>query len=262
MALSTAISGQVLRVLVVDDDPLARRALRDALGASAGVEVAGEASGGQEAVDLVLESPPDVVLMDIDMPEVDGVTATLRILRAMPEVRIIMMSTSEDEELGILSLRAGANGFLAKDVSSGALIRALAGVHRGEAAISRALTLALVKRLRRLPEHAGGMRPVHSNLTTREWQVLDLMMAGASTEAIAGELVLSIETVRSHIKHVLAKLGTHSRAEAVEVGLELRHAERHFRGHDESAEELDEIAFRRVLERLRNRPSPAEDQSS
>lgn len=240
-----------LRVLVVDDDPLVRRALRDALAQQRGFLVAGEAEDGGEAISMALERRPDVVLMDVDLPVVDGVTATLRIRRQAPTVQVVMLSTIVDDELGLLGLRAGASGFLSKELSVDALARSLRGVTRGEAAISRALALKLIERLRRTPERASGMRPVQSSLTSREWQVLDLMCAGASTEGIADELVLSIETVRSHIKHILAKLGAHSRAEAVEAAARLR--ANGPTGASEKSTALDELAFRRVLDRLRAR---------
>jgi NarL family two-component system response regulator LiaR len=240
-----------LRVLVVDDDPLVRRALRDALERERGFVVEGEAGDGAQAIDMAVERQPDVVLMDVDMPDVDGVTATLRIRRQAPGVQVVMLSTIADDELGLLGLRAGASGFLSKDLSTGALARSLHGVARGEAAISRALALKLIERLRRAPERATGMRPVQSALTSREWQVLDLMCAGATTDGIADELVLSIETVRSHVKHILAKLGAHSRAEAVEAAARLR-AGGAGAGLGDAAS-LDELAFRRVLDRLRDR---------
>jgi two-component system, NarL family, response regulator LiaR len=241
------IADRRLRVLVVDDDPLVRRALRDALARLDDFEIAGEAGGGEEAVAAVLEAAPDLVLMDIDMPGVDGVTATIRISRRAPNLPIVLLSSMLDDELGLLGLRAGAAGFLSKDTTAGALGRSLAGVARGEAAISRSLTLRLVERLRHLPERTGGMRPVQSDLTTREWQVLDLMCEGAGTDEIARQLVLSIETVRSHIKHILAKLGVHTRADAITAASRLR---RTSAPDGVDAAEPDELAFRRALDRL------------
>lgn len=242
-----------LRILIADDDPLVRRALRQALQAQEGFAVDGEAGAGLDAVEMAVARGPDVVLMDVDLPDVDGITATLRIRRRAPDVRVVMLSAAEDEELGMLGLRAGAAGFLGKGVSDDALCRALSGVARGEAAVSRALTLRLVDRLRRAPERAAGLRPVQSALTAREWQVLDLMAAGASTEGIADELVLSIETVRSHVKHILAKLGAHSRAEAVQAAARMRVPDGRGAERSRDAAELDELAFRRMLDRVRER---------
>jgi DNA-binding NarL/FixJ family response regulator len=240
-------------VLIADDDPLVRRALRQALEADAAFEVEGEADAGATAVEFAIANEPDVVLLDVDLPDLDGITATLRIRRQAPGVRVVMLCAAEDDELGMLGLRAGASGFLAKDVTDEALRRALVGVARGEAAVSRALTLTLVDRLRRAPERASGLRPVSSALTAREWQVLDLMAAGASTDGIADELVLSIETVRSHVKHILAKLGAHTRAEAVRAAARMRSPDVAAVDRPRDAAELDELAFRLMLERLRAR---------
>jgi two-component system, NarL family, response regulator LiaR len=237
-----------LRILVADDDPIVRRALRSALDEQPDLSFSGEARDGDEAVAMAVADPPDVVLMDIDMPTVDGVTATARIRRETVGVEVVILSSAGDDELALLSLRAGAAGFLAKDVPAAALARALRGVTRGEAAISRTLSLRLVERLRRAPERTDGMRPVQSSLTSREWQVLDLLCAGRSTDDIAGELFVSTETVRSHVKHVLGKLGAHSRAEAVAIATRVRLDEA---TQGESAETIDELAARRVLHRLR-----------
>jgi NarL family two-component system response regulator LiaR len=238
-------------VLVVDDDPLARRALRDALVSQRGFVIEAEADSGDEAIDLAVRRRPELILMDVDIPVVDGVIATLRIRRQAPDVQVVLLSTGDDEELGLLGLRAGAAGFLSKGLSTDALARSLRGVSRGEAAISRTLARKLIELVRDAPERASGMRPVQSTLTSREWQVLDLMCAGASTERIADELVLSIETVRSHVKHILSKLGAHSRAEAVDAAGRLRSAGVAVGAADVTA--VDEMAFRRVLTRLRER---------
>lgn len=212
-----------LRVLIADDDPLARRALRDAL-QEAGCAVAADATDGQEAVELALHYRPDVVLMDVGLPRIDGIAAMRQILEQAPEVRVVMLSRSNDEDSGLLALGAGASGYLSKDIDLTSLPRAMRGVIEGEAAVSRALTMRLIERLRMLPRETRGMRPVKSPLTPREWEVLDLMAAGSSTHEIAEELVLSPETVYSHIKNLLRKLGVHSRAEAIELAQGLRSA--------------------------------------
>jgi len=210
-----------LRVIICDDDPLVRRLVRDAL-QLAGITVIAEASNGREALELTRFYHPDVVLMDVVMPGMDGVEATRRITTEVPETRVVMLTGSEDDELALMGLRAGAVGYLTKDISVPAIPRALRGAHAGEAAISRHLSMKLIERLRLVPETGVGSRPVRSVLTPREWEVLDLLCGGESTDAIADGLVLSTETVRSHVKNILRKLGVRSREEAVALAENLR----------------------------------------
>ncbi|HWV85489.1 MAG TPA: response regulator transcription factor [Capillimicrobium sp.] len=244
---SPAAEETEMRVLVADDDPLVRSAVRDALSERAGIRIDGEAVNGEEAVALALRRRPDVVLLDVGIPRVDAVTVTRRIRSSAPGVEVVVFSSSPDDEVGLLGLRAGAAGFLLKDVSSDALARALRGIQRGEAAVSRRLTRQVLESLRRAPDAGAGMRPVWSPLTSREWQVLDLLCEGASTEAIAERLVLAVETVRTHIKHVLAKLGAHSREEAIAVARQLRSGG----GSTQPCDSVDEVGQRRVANRLR-----------
>jgi DNA-binding NarL/FixJ family response regulator len=210
-----------LRTIVVDDDPLARRVVRDALQA-AGIVVIAEASGGREAVELAAHYRPDVVLMDVAMPGMDGIEAVRRLADAAPDVRVVMLTASDDDEVGLLSLRVGAAGFLSKELDVAELPRALHAARSGEAAVSPQLTMRLIEKLRATREDGLGMRPVRSVLTSREWEVLDLLCQGASTEGIAEALVLSTETVRSHVKNLLRKLGVSSRGEAVALARRLR----------------------------------------
>jgi NarL family two-component system response regulator LiaR len=204
-----------VRVLIVDDDPLARRAIRGALEGSEEFEISAEATTGADAIRLASSEHPEVVVMDVTMPGLDGIAATRRILRASPETKVIVFSATEDDELALLSLRAGAWGYLTKGIDLAALPRVLKRVSAGEAAIPRALATKLVQRFRLLPDRSEGMRPVRSDLTAREWEVLDLLCAERTTAQIASDLGMSVETVRSHIKHILRKLGVHSRTEAV-----------------------------------------------
>jgi two-component system, NarL family, response regulator LiaR len=207
---------ETLRAVIADDDPFARRVIKDAL-QKAGVLVIAEARNGRQAVELTLFYRPDVVVMDVVMPEMDGIVATRQIRKASPEQLVIVLTGAgeDDQELGIQALRAGASGFLSKDLEIDALPRALEGVRAGEAAISRKMTRTLVDRLRDTPHGASGMRPVKSPLTAREWEVIDLLKASRTTDQIADELVLSTETVRSHVKNILRKLDVRSREEAV-----------------------------------------------
>jgi two-component system, NarL family, response regulator LiaR len=210
-----------LRTLVSDDDPLVRRLIRDTLQRE-NVTVIAEARTGREAVELALFYRPDVVVMDYMMPEMDGIEATRRIYEQAPEIRVILLTGSSDESLGMRGLRAGAAGFLSKDMDLDSLPRALRGSLEGEAAISRKLAMQLVQHYRSAPLGGVGLRPVRSHLTDREWEVLDLLTGSATTDDIARVLVLSTETVRSHLKNLYRKLGVRSREDAVEAATRMR----------------------------------------
>jgi two-component system, NarL family, response regulator LiaR len=211
----------VLRTIVADDDPLVRRLIRDTL-QRGDVTVIAEASTGREAVELALFYRPDVVVMDYMMPEMDGIEATRRIYEHDPAIRVVLLTGAGDEELGLRGLRAGAAGYLSKEVELEALPRALRGTLNGEAAISRELAMRLIERYRAAPSGGAGLRPVRSRLTDREWEVLDLLSTGASTDEIAKSLVLSPETVRSHMKNLYRKLEVRSREQAIEAAHRLR----------------------------------------
>jgi two-component system, NarL family, response regulator LiaR len=218
-------SNEPLRAVIADDDPFARRVIKDVL-ERAGVIVIAEAGDGRQAVELTLHHLPDVVVIDVVMPGFDGIMATRQIRRQLPEQLVIVLTGagSDDDTLGLLALRAGAGGFLSKELEIEALPRALEGLRQGQAAISRKLTLALIERLREAPSGSSGMRPVKSPLTAREWEVIDLLTQSKTTDQIADELVLSPETVRSHVKNILRKLKVRSRQEAVAMTDEMRKA--------------------------------------
>lgn len=225
MISSTTRSGATdapIRVIIADDDPLARRALRDAL-QEAGVIVIAEAASGGDAVQLALHYEPDVVLMDVTMSGLDGVAATRTLRARAPHVNVVMLSaTSDDDELALMCLHSGASGFLSKAMSLASLPRALRAVVDGEAAISRRLTAYILEGMRRAPLDGIGLRPVRSPLTPREWEVLDLLCRHAGTDEMAEALVLSTETVRTHVKNILRKLGVGSREQAVEAARKMR----------------------------------------
>jgi two-component system, NarL family, response regulator LiaR len=212
---------EALKVIIADDDPLSRRAIRDALQAD-GIVVIAEAAEGHDAVELVLHYDPDVVLMDVVLPRVDGIAATRTILERSPHVIVLMLSANEDPELGLMCLRAGAGGFLPKTVPLETLSRAIRAAADGEPVVTPRLTAELIDCLRRSSPDGEGLRPVRSELTSREWEVLDLLCQHQSTDEITDALVLSSETVRSHVKNILRKLGVRSRQQAVEVAKELR----------------------------------------
>ena len=165
--------------------------------------------------------------MDVVMPEIDGISATRQIVQEMPDQLIVMLTSSDETEIGFVGLRAGAVGYLSKDVDVDVLPQALKAL-RGEAAISRRLSMQLIEQLRRAPDVSSGMRPVRSPLTAREWEVVDLLYQGQTTDEIAEALVLSHETVRSHIKNLMRKLGAKTRAEAVALAHKTRGGDRRF----------------------------------
>jgi NarL family two-component system response regulator LiaR len=212
---------QALRVLLAIDDAAQRERWRDVLEAS-GIEVLAEASASRAAVETALEHHPDIVVIDVVLAGLDGIVATRRIVEGDPSIRVVVLTDGEEDELVLLALRAGAAGFLTRDVGPVALARALRAAHDGEAVVSRRVTMRLIDALRHTRADGAGMRPVRSPLTAREWEVIDLLSQGMSTEEIAAGLVLSIETVRSHVKNVLRKLGVRSRHEAVAVAQRMR----------------------------------------
>ncbi|HYM58049.1 MAG TPA: response regulator transcription factor [Solirubrobacteraceae bacterium] len=225
MSESDAVRARsALTAIIADDDAFARHVIRDAL-QNAGIVVIAEARNGREAVELALYHRPDVVVMDMVMPEVDGIIATRRIVKELPDqIVVILTGADEDEELGLQALRAGATGYLSKDLDIDALPRALEGARTGEAVLSRRMTRRLIEHVRRIPDGVAGMRPVRSPLTAREWEVIDLLRGGRSTDEIAADLVLSTETVRSHVKNILRKLDVRSRAQAVAAADQMRSA--------------------------------------
>jgi len=210
-----------VRVLICDQDPLVRRVVRDALAGHA-ITVVAEAGDGREAVELAWRHQPDIVLTDIALPELDGPTAIRRIVSASPLVRVVVLTAGKDAQTGITALKAGASGYVTKDVDLSTLPRIVAAVASGEAAVSRAFVSVLIDRLRAAPEGNAGLRPVRSPLTPREWEVLDLLCAGFSVEEVTEALVLSSETTRSHLQRAMRKLGVHSRDAALEAVRALR----------------------------------------
>lgn len=203
-------------MLVADGDSLARRAIRNAL-CVAGLTVVGQAADTSQAVSLASRCLPDVVVLDTELPPKGGVVAMRAVAGVAPETRAVLLASDVRAAGAMLAASEGAAGYLSREIELDALARAVEGVMLGEAAISRAMALRLMERVRVLSAGLEGMRPVKSELTTREWEVVDLLKAGASTEQIAHQLVLSPETVHSHVQHILRKLGVHSRAEAVEA---------------------------------------------
>ncbi len=193
-------------MLIAGEDAGARGVISRALRESGGFEVINEAGTADEAVAMASAFAPHVVLLDVPTAGAEVCTVVRTILREAPEARIVVLSAEPCEQLGLETLRAGAVGFLARKIDSSALVRALNGVAGGEAAISRGLATWLVTRAREEPERRMGMRPVKSRLTTREWEVLDLVSAGISKAAIARDLSVTLGTVRSHLRNLSRKL--------------------------------------------------------
>lgn len=209
------------RVIIADADALARRLIKASL-RHAGMTVVAEACDGREAVELGLYYRPDVIVMEVVLPALDGILATRKLLQVNPDQRVVVLTGAPEEEFGLEALQAGAVGFLSKDMEIDSLPRALLAVQNGEAAISRAMTLRLIERFREAPRGPSGLRPIKGPLTAREWEVIELVKPGHTTDHVAETLVLSPETVRSHIKNIMRKLGVHSRADAVAAADRLR----------------------------------------
>ena len=215
-------SGTRARVVIADSDPLARRVIRDALQDGHRYVVPGEASTGVEAVELCTYYKPDICLMEVGLPGMGGVEATRRIAQRAPTVKTLVFSREDGIERQLEVLAAGACGFLSKSSEVDEVIAGIKTVLRGDAVIQPATAMRLIERLRVLPEAGIGMRPVSSALTQREWEVLDLLSRGLDTREMAANLVVSEETIYSHVKNVLRKLGVHSRQEAILAAQSLR----------------------------------------
>jgi DNA-binding NarL/FixJ family response regulator len=205
-----------IRVLVVDDQPLIRTGFRMILNSTADLTVVGEAADGAEAVSRARELTPDVVLMDVRMPGMDGVEATRRISAAGLPSRVLILTTFDLDEYAFTGLRAGASGFLLKDVPPDALIGAIRAVARGDAVVSPRITRELLNRY--ATRLTGDEPEVHESvarLTPREREVLLEVAAGRSNAEIAERLVLSEGTVKTHVTRILGKLGLRDRVQAV-----------------------------------------------
>lgn len=204
------------RVVLADADPLARRTLRSCLEGEPNLEVIADAASVAEAIELAESLHPDVLLCELKLPDGSGIDAAPEICERSPETAVVLLSAEAPEAVELRALRAGAVGFLHKSIDLGVLPRVLRGVLAGEGAITRSLTRVLIEQVRALEWSASvRLRPVTSPLTEREWEVLDLLAQGAGTAEIAERLDVRIGTVRTHIKHVLGKLGLHSRKDAI-----------------------------------------------
>lgn len=208
----------MIRVLIADDQPLVRRGLALILGPDPEFEVVGEAEDGARAVALARELRPDVVVMDIRMPVLDGVQATAELARALPDVRVLALSTFDMDEYVVAALRAGAYGFLPKDVSPEELGAAVRTVHGGEAVVAPRLLTRLLSAYVRTPAPARpavAAAAAPTDMTPREREIWQLLAAGLDNAEIAAELDISVSTVKNHITGIFGKLGVRDRAQAV-----------------------------------------------
>jgi DNA-binding NarL/FixJ family response regulator len=205
-----------VRVLLVDDQALFREALAMLLGVHPGIEVVGEAGDGAEALDRVAALAPDVVLMDLRMPVLDGVAATRRLRVDQPGVRVIALTTFDDDEDVFAAVRAGAVGYLLKDVSSARLVEAVLAAARGESVLQPSVAAKLVARIAALPadDPAPAAQPLVVPLSDRELEVVRLLAQGHSNREIAAALYLAEGTVKNHVTNVLGKLDARDRTQA------------------------------------------------
>ena len=211
-----------IRVLLVDDQQLVRAGFRALLDDAGDIEVVGEAGNGQEAVELARSARPDVVLMDIRMPRLDGLEATRRIVadQLLAGIRIVILTTFDLDEYVYAALRAGASGFLLKDTPPADLLAAIRVVAAGDALLAPGVTRRLIAEFARRPEPSTVTPAALAGLTDREREVLALVARGLSNAEIADRLVVSAATAKTHVSRVLAKLQARDRAQLVMLAYE------------------------------------------
>jgi DNA-binding NarL/FixJ family response regulator len=208
-----------IRVLIADDEKLMRSGLRAILAAEPDIEVAGEAGDGLEAIASAERLRPDLVLMDVRMPNLDGLAATERLLARLEGVRVVMLTTFDLDEYVYEALRAGASGFVLKDAPADQLLTAIRVVAEGEALLAPSITRRLIAEYARRPRAAG--RPDQlRELTERELEVMRLMATGLSNAEIAEHLVVGEATIKTHVSRILTKLGLRDRTQAVVLAYE------------------------------------------
>jgi DNA-binding NarL/FixJ family response regulator len=209
------VSEAPVRVLLVDDDDLMRAGLRAVLSSDSRVEVVGEAGSGRVAVERVRTLRPDLVLMDVRMPDLDGIAATREVTSASPEVKVVILTTFEQDDYIFGALNAGASGFLLKRSGPEELLAAIQTVAAGDSLLSPSVTRTVIDRMARQPTPEIGPSRLLDELTPREHEVLVLLARGLSNSEIAAELVIEESTVKTHVKRILMKLRLRDRIQAV-----------------------------------------------
>jgi len=205
----------VTRVLIADDDHLMRAGLAELLSGEHDIEIVGEASTGREAVERARRLTPDVVLMDVRMPDLDGIGATRELARAAPHARVLILTTFERDDYVFGALRAGASGFLLKRTRPEELIAAVHTIAGGDSLLSPSVTRSVVDRMAQQPTPELADQAMLEQLTSREREVLHLIARGLSNREIAGALVVEESTVRTHVKRILMKLDLRDRVQVV-----------------------------------------------
>ena len=213
MSDASVVGTERLRVLIVDDHPLFRDGMRSLLESVGDLEVAGEAATGEEAVRLAHTLQPDVILMDLSLPGIDGIEATRRIVRDGPRANLLVVTMYEDDESVFSALRAGARGYLLKGAGQAETLRAIRAVGNGEAIFGPAIA-ARVMGYFASPQPAAAA-PLFPELTEREVEILRLIARGQTNQEIADTLVLTLKTVRNHVSNICGKLQVADRAQAV-----------------------------------------------
>lgn len=205
----------MIRVLVADDHPIVRSGIVGLLSLAQDIEVVGEAATGVEAIEFTTALRPDVVLMDLRMPELDGTDATARIIRERPDTRILILTTYESDDHILGAIEAGASGYLLKAAPQDEILEGIRSVVGGQTVLAPAIATKLVERMR------AGAQPTKPKLSARESEVLELVAQGHSNAGVARTLFISEATVKTHLVHVFEKLGVSDRTRAVTLPLEL-----------------------------------------
>lgn len=209
-----------IRVLLVDDHVLFRKGVASLLAQTKDLQVVGEAGNGEEALEKAKELMPDLVLMDIYMPDCDGLTATRWIKEALPYIKIVILTVSEEDQTLFEAIKSGAQGYLLKKIEPQELFEMLRGVSRGEAPISRATAAKILNEFARQAKRGPEQPLPEERLTQREQEVLELLTKGATNKEIAQALHISENTVKNHLKNILEKLHLENRVQAVAFALQ------------------------------------------